>query len=37
MASSAEATKVHFRVLDGWRGIAALLVALFHLNLYSAI
>lgn len=27
----------HFRVLDGWRGIAALLVALFHLNLYSAI
>jgi hypothetical protein len=37
MASSAGATKTHFRVLDGWRGIAALLVALFHLNLYSAI
>ncbi|HET7888059.1 MAG TPA: acyltransferase [Bradyrhizobium sp.] len=37
MASAAETTKVHFRVLDGWRGIAALLVALFHLNLYSAI
>jgi peptidoglycan/LPS O-acetylase OafA/YrhL len=30
-------TKTHFRVLDGWRGIAALLVAIFHLNLYSAI
>jgi peptidoglycan/LPS O-acetylase OafA/YrhL len=30
-------TKVHFRVLDSWRGVAALLVALFHLNLYSAI
>src|SRR5665647_1694184 len=29
--------KMHFRVLDSWRGIAALLVALFHLNLYSAI
>ncbi len=28
---------MHFRVLDGWRGVAALLVALFHLNLYSAI
>jgi len=28
---------MHFRVLDSWRGIAALLVALFHLNLYSAI
>jgi peptidoglycan/LPS O-acetylase OafA/YrhL len=26
---------MHFRVLDSWRGIAALLVALFHLNLYS--
>ena len=37
MASSAETAKVHFRVLDGWRGIAALLVALFHLNLYSVI
>jgi peptidoglycan/LPS O-acetylase OafA/YrhL len=28
---------MHFRVLDSWRGIAALLVALFHLNVYSAI
>lgn len=28
---------MHFRVLDGWRGIAALLVAVFHLNVYSAI
>src|SRR3569832_1450988 len=37
MASFAETTKIHFRVLDSWRGIAALLVALFHLNLYSAI
>ena len=36
-SSAAETTKVHFRVLDSWRGIAALLVALFHLNLYSAI
>jgi peptidoglycan/LPS O-acetylase OafA/YrhL len=31
-----EAT-IHFRVLDSWRGIAALLVALFHLNVFSAI
>lgn len=37
MASSAGTAKAHFRVLDGWRGLAALLVALFHLNLYSAI
>jgi peptidoglycan/LPS O-acetylase OafA/YrhL len=37
MGSSVETAKVHFRVLDSWRGIAALLVALFHLNLYSAI
>jgi len=37
MELAAETTKMHFRVLDGWRGIAALLVALFHLNLYSAI
>jgi peptidoglycan/LPS O-acetylase OafA/YrhL len=28
---------MRFRVLDAWRGIAALLVALFHLNLYSAV
>ena len=28
---------MHFRVLDSWRGIAALLVALFHLNVYSAL
>jgi peptidoglycan/LPS O-acetylase OafA/YrhL len=34
--SSAEA-KTHFRVLDSWRGIAALLVALFHLNILSLI
>lgn len=37
MALSSTTTKAHFRVLDGWRGVAALLVALFHLNLYSAI
>jgi peptidoglycan/LPS O-acetylase OafA/YrhL len=29
--------RTHFRVLDSWRGIAALLVALFHLNVFSAI
>jgi len=29
--------KIHFHVLDGWRGIAALLVAIFHLNVFSAI
>jgi peptidoglycan/LPS O-acetylase OafA/YrhL len=29
--------KPYFRVLDGWRGIAALLVAIFHLNVFSAI
>jgi peptidoglycan/LPS O-acetylase OafA/YrhL len=28
---------MHLRVLDSCRGIAALLVALFHLNVYSAI
>jgi hypothetical protein len=28
---------MRFRVLDSWRGIAALMVALFHLNLLSAI
>jgi peptidoglycan/LPS O-acetylase OafA/YrhL len=32
-----EETKTHFRVLDSWRGIAALLVALFHLDIYSAL
>jgi peptidoglycan/LPS O-acetylase OafA/YrhL len=32
-----EQTRMHFRVLDSWRGIAALLVAIFHLNVYSAI
>ena len=32
-----EHTRKHFRVLDSWRGIAALLVAIFHLNVYSAI
>src|ERR1700688_3519606 len=30
-------TKLRFGVLDSWRGVAALLVALFHLNVYSAI
>jgi peptidoglycan/LPS O-acetylase OafA/YrhL len=30
-------TKTHFRVLDAWRGVAALLVAIFHLNLYGVI
>src|SRR5271163_282350 len=28
---------MRFRVLDAWRGVAALLVALFHLNLYSPV
>jgi peptidoglycan/LPS O-acetylase OafA/YrhL len=28
---------MRFRVLDAWRGVAALLVALFHLNLFSPI
>jgi peptidoglycan/LPS O-acetylase OafA/YrhL len=37
MGSSVETKKAHFRTLDSWRGIAALLVALFHLNLYSAV
>lgn len=37
MAPPLETKKMHFRVLDSWRGVAALLVALFHLNLYSAI
>jgi peptidoglycan/LPS O-acetylase OafA/YrhL len=32
-----EPAKKHFIILDSWRGIAALLVALFHLNLFSAI
>jgi peptidoglycan/LPS O-acetylase OafA/YrhL len=32
-----EPTRTHFGVLDGWRGIAALLVALFHLNVLSPI
>ena len=35
--SAMEMTKMHFRVLDSWRGVAALLVAIFHLNLYSAL
>jgi peptidoglycan/LPS O-acetylase OafA/YrhL len=30
-------SRTHFRVLDSWRGVAALLVALFHLNVFSAI
>jgi hypothetical protein len=29
--------KMHFRVLDSWRGVAALFVAVFHLNVFSAI
>jgi hypothetical protein len=28
---------MHFGVLDSWRGVAALLVALFHLNILSSI
>lgn len=28
---------MHFRVLDSWRGIAALLVAIFHLNVFSPV
>jgi peptidoglycan/LPS O-acetylase OafA/YrhL len=32
-----QASKIHFRVLDSWRGVAALLVAVFHLNILSAI
>jgi peptidoglycan/LPS O-acetylase OafA/YrhL len=35
--SQAGNAKVHFRVLDSWRGVAALLVAIFHLNVFSAI
>ena len=30
-------TKLRFGVLDSWRGVAALLVALFHLNVYGAL
>ena len=30
-------TRIHFGVLDSWRGVAALLVALFHLNILSSI
>lgn len=30
-------TETHFGVLDSWRGVAALLVALFHLNVLSPI
>jgi peptidoglycan/LPS O-acetylase OafA/YrhL len=37
MSSPDRLMKTHFRVLDAWRGVAALLVALFHLNLYGAI
>ena len=37
MATCLETEKRHFRVLDGWRGVAALFVAVFHLDLYSAI
>src|ERR1700761_6810746 len=37
MGSPVGTTKAHFKVLDSWRGIAALLVSLFHLNLYSVI
>jgi peptidoglycan/LPS O-acetylase OafA/YrhL len=37
MASAAIKETRHFRVLDGWRGIAALLVAIFHLNVFGAI
>jgi hypothetical protein len=33
----ARETKVQFRVLDSWRGVAALLVAIFHLNVFSAV
>lgn len=36
-APQVEAARTHFRVLDSWRGIAALLVAIFHLNVFSAI
>jgi peptidoglycan/LPS O-acetylase OafA/YrhL len=28
---------IHFGVLDSWRGVAALLVAIFHLNILSSI
>ena len=37
MSPPDKSMKTHFRVLDAWRGVAALLVALFHLNLYGAI
>jgi peptidoglycan/LPS O-acetylase OafA/YrhL len=36
-SSPIDGSKIHFRVLDSWRGIAALLVAIFHLNILSAI
>ena len=32
-----ESSRVHFGVLDSWRGIAALLVATFHLNIMSPV
>jgi peptidoglycan/LPS O-acetylase OafA/YrhL len=32
-----ERSPIHFGVLDSWRGVAALLVAIFHLNILSAI
>ena len=32
-----EQGKMHFRVLDSWRGLAALFVALFHLDIYSVL
>jgi peptidoglycan/LPS O-acetylase OafA/YrhL len=36
-SSLTEGTRMHFRVLDSWRGVAALLVAIFHLNVFSVI
>lgn len=32
-----ERAGIHFGVLDSWRGVAALLVAIFHLNILSAV
>jgi peptidoglycan/LPS O-acetylase OafA/YrhL len=37
MSTPVEENKTHFRVLDSWRGMAALFVALFHLDIFSAL
>ncbi|MGP0042524.1 MAG: hypothetical protein ACLPJW_17770, partial [Rhodomicrobium sp.] len=32
MRSSQDKSKLHFRALDSWRGICAIIVALYHLE-----